>query len=233
MIRILAIEDEPHALSHLVKMLSELPGIEVVGEATNGVDGLAKVVELKPDAVFLDIRMPGMDGIELMKLLPEPRPALVFTTAHRDHAIDAFDGGAVHYLLKPISRVGVAQALSRIRPRQDPLQKEWLRLPARVKGQRRLLKPEEVEALIADLGDCLAWTKEGRLRVEGTLAHWEDRLSESGFVRVHRNALVRLDSVIGLSESDELVLPSGRLAVAKRRMDEIRRVLGLSINFIR
>jgi len=227
MIRILAIEDEPHALRHLVTMLSELPGVIVVGEATNGVDGLAKIAGLKPDAVFLDIRMPGMDGIELMKLLPEPRPALVFTTALREHAIDAFEGGAVHYLLKPISRVGVAQALSRIRPRQDPLQKEWLRLPTRAKGQRRLLRPEEVDALIADLGDCLAWTKEGPMRIEGTLAHWEDRLFDSGFLRVHRNALVRLDAVIGLTESDELVLPSGRLAVAKRRLDEIQRVLGM------
>ena len=227
MIRIVAIEDEPHALRHLVKMLSELPGVLVVGEAVNGVEGLAKISELRPDAVFLDIRMPGLDGIELMQLLPEPRPALVFTTAHKDHALDAFDGGAVHYLLKPISRIGVAQALSRIRPHQDPLQEEWLRLPVRMKGQRRLLRPEEIDALVADLGDCLAWTKEGTLRVEGTLTHWEGRLAAHGFTRAHRNALVCLEAVVGLSEADELVLPTGRISVAKRRLEEIQRTLGL------
>ena len=227
MVRVLVIEDEPHAMRHLVKMLAELPGIQVVGEASNGFEGLAKITELRPDAVFLDIRMPGMDGIELMRLMPEPRPALVFTTAHKDHAIDAFDGGAVHYLLKPISRVRVAQAISRIQPRLDPLQKEWLRIPIRMKGQQRFLRPEEVDAVVADLGDCLAWTREGTLRVEGTLANWEERLVDYGFTRVHRNALVRLEAVHGLSEADELILPGGRLAIAKRRVDDIQRMLGM------
>ena len=227
MVRVLVIEDEPHAMRHLVKMLAELPGIQVVGEASNGFEGLAKITELRPDAVFLDVRMPGMDGIELMRQMPEPRPALVFTTAHKDHAIDAFDGGAVHYLLKPISRVRVAQAISRIQPRLDPLQKEWLRIPIRMKGQQRFLRPEEVDAVVADLGDCLAWTREGTLRVEGTLANWEERLVDYGFTRVHRNALVRLEAVQGLSEADELILPGGRLAIAKRRVDDIQRMLGM------
>jgi DNA-binding LytR/AlgR family response regulator len=162
-----------------------------------------------------------------MHMLPEPRPALVFVTAYPQHAIEAFAGGAVHYLLKPISRVGVAQALSRIRPKDEPLQKEWLRLPVRKKGSTRLLRPEEVEALVADLGDCMAWTPEGRLPVDGTLAHWEERLTEHGFLRVHRNALVRLDAVREMTEADELVLHSGRLAISRRRMDEVRKALGI------
>ncbi len=227
MVRVIVVEDEPLARQHLVKMLRELPGVEVVGEAAHGAEGLHLVAELKPDAAFLDIRMPGMDGIELMHLLPEPRPALIFTTAHKDHALDAFEGGAIHYLLKPISRVGVAQALARVRPRQDPLQKEWLRLPVRRKGSRRLLRPEDVDALVADLGDCLAWTSEGTQRVEGTLVQWEERLEGHGFVRVHRNALVRLEAILEVAEGDELVLPSGRLPIAKRRVEEVQRMLGL------
>lgn len=227
MVRVVVIEDEPLARQHLTKMLRELPGVDVVGEAGHGLEGLKLIQTLRPDAAFLDIRMPGMDGIELMRILPEPRPALIFTTAHKDHALDAFEGGALHYLLKPISRVGVAQALARVRPAQDPLQKEWLRIPVRLKGARRLLRPEEVDALIADLGDCLAWTAEGPLRVEGTLAHWEERLSAHGFKRAHRNALVRLGAVREVLESDELVLPSGRLPIAKRRLEEIKRLLGI------
>jgi DNA-binding LytR/AlgR family response regulator len=227
MIRIVVIEDEPLAREHLVELLSELPGVAVVASVENGRLGLAGIAEHQPDAVFLDIEMPGIKGTELMHMLPDPRPSLVFVTAYPQHAIEAFAGGAVHYLLKPISRVGVAQALSRIRPKDEPLQKEWLRLPVRKKGATRLLWPEEVEALVADLGDCMAWTPEGRLPVDGTLAHWEERLADHGFMRVHRNALVRLDAVLEMTTEDELVLATGRLVISRRRMDEVRRTLGL------
>lgn len=227
MIRIVVIEDEPLAREHLVELLSELPGVAVVASVENGRLGLAGIAEHQPDAVFLDIEMPGIKGTELMHMLPDPRPSLVFVTAYPQHAIEAFAGGAVHYLLKPISRVGVAQALSRIRPKDEPLQKEWLRLPVRKKGATRLLRPEEVEALVADLGDCMAWTPEGRLPVDGTLAHWEERLADHGFMRVHRNALVRLDAVLEMTTEDELVLATGRLVISRRRMDEVRRTLGL------
>lgn len=227
MIRIVVVEDEPLARQHLVELLGELPGVAVVASAENGRLGLAAIAEHRPDAVFLDIEMPGIKGTELMHMLPEPRPALVFVTAYPQHALEAFAGGAVHYLLKPISRVAVAQALSRIRPKDEPLQKEWLRIPVRKKGTTRLLRPEEVEALVADLGDCVAWTPEGRLPVDGTLSHWEERLAELGFMRVHRNALVRLDAVREVTAEDELVLATGRLPISRRRMEEVRRSLGL------
>lgn len=227
MIRIVVVEDEPLARQHLVDLLGELPGVVVVAAAENGRLGLAAIAEHQPDAVFLDIEMPGIKGTELMHMLPEPRPSLVFVTAYPQHAIEAFAGGAVHYLLKPISRVGVAQALSRVRPKDEPLQKEWLRIPVRKKGTTRLLRAEEIDALVADLGDCIAWTAEGRLPVDGSLAHWEDRLSDHGFMRVHRNALVRLEAVREMTVEDELVLPTGRLTISRRRMEEVRRTLGL------
>ena len=227
MIRIVVIEDEPLARQHLVDLLSELPGVAVVASAENGRLGLAAIAEHKPDAVFLDIEMPGIKGTELMHMLPEPKPSIVFVTAYPQHAIEAFAGGAVHYLLKPISRVNVAQALSRIRPKGDPLQKEWLRIPVRRKNGTRLLKPEEIEALVADLGDCVAWTEAGKLPVDGSLAHWEERLSEHGFLRVHRNALVRLDAVRELGTEDELRLNTGNLPISRRRMEEVRKALGI------
>ncbi len=227
MIRIVVVEDEPLARQLLVKLLGELPGVEVVGEATHGLEGLQLASELRPDAIFLDVEMPGMSGTELMTLLPEPRPAIVFVTAYREHAVEAFAGGAAHYLLKPISRVALAQALSRIRPKEDPLQKGWLRLPVRRRGSTRLLRPEEVEALVADLGDCQAWTPEGPLPVDGRLAHWEERLASHGYARIHRNALVRLDAVRELTDEGEVVLSATRLQVSVRRLEEIRALLGL------
>lgn len=227
MIRVVVVEDEPLARQHLVDMLAELPGIEVAAAVENGRAGLAAIAERRPDAVFLDIEMPGIKGIELMHLLAEPRPALVFVTAYPQHAVEAFAGGAVHYLLKPISRIGVAQAISRIRPKDEPLQKEWRRIPVRRKSGTRLLQPDEVDALVADLGDCVAWTGGERLPVDGTLAFWEERLKDQGFVRVHRNALVRVAAIRELSAEDDLVLPSGRIPVSRRRMEELRRTLGL------
>lgn len=205
-VRVVVVEDEPLALAHLSDLLAEQPCVAVIARASNGREGLAAVATHNPDAVFLDVEMPGMSGTELMHALPEPRPAVVFVTAYPQHAVEAFAGGAVHYLLKPVSRLGVAQALSRLRPKDDPLQAAWLRIPARRRGGTRLLKPEEVDALVADLGDCAAWTEEGPLPVDGTLAHWEERLEGSGFVRVHRKALVRLDAVREISADGELVM---------------------------
>jgi len=227
MIRIVIVEDEPLARQHLAELLEELPGVLAAAAAENGRLGLAAIAEHRPDAVFLDIEMPGLKGTELMHLLPEPRPGIVFVTAFPQHAVEAFAGGAAHYLLKPISRIGVAQALARIRPKDEPLQREWLRIPVRRKSGTRLLRPEEVEALVADLGDCMAWTREGRLPVDGSLSHWEERLADHGFLRVHRNALVRLEAVREMTAEDELVLEAGRIPMSRRRMEEVRKVLGM------
>lgn len=227
MIRVGVVEDEPLARQHLVDLLSELPGVVVAFAARNGRDGLAAAVQERPDALFLDVEMPGIKGTELSHLLPDPKPALVFVTAYPQHAVEAFAVGASHYLLKPISRIGVAQALARVRPKDEPLQKEWRRIPVRRKSGTRLIQPEEVEALVADLGDCVAWTAAGRLPVDGTLAFWEERLRDQGFVRVHRNALARLGAILELSAEGELVLPSGRIPVSRRRMEEVRSALGI------
>lgn len=227
MIRIVVVEDEPLARRELVALLSEWPGTRVVAEAENGRLGLAAILDHRPDAVFLDIEMPGLKGTELLQALPEPRPAVVFVTAYAQHAVDAFAGGATHYLLKPVTRIGLAQALSRIRPKTDPLQSAWLRIPVRRKSGTRLLKPEEVDALVADLGDATAWTAEGRLPVDGSLNHWEERLQDQGFLRVHRNALVRIAAVMEVTADEELVLSTGRIPISRRRMEDVRRMLGL------
>ena len=160
-VRVVVVEDEPLALARLCDLLEEQPGVEVVARAASGREGLAAAAAHRPDALFLDVEMPGMSGTELMHALREPRPDVVFVTAYPQHAVEAFAGGAVHYLLKPVSRVGVAQALSRLRPKDDPLQAAWLRIPARRRSGTRLLRPEEVDALVADLGTA----RRGRRRV--------------------------------------------------------------------
>lgn len=81
--------------------------------------------------------------------------------------------------------------------------------------------------MVADLGDCVAWTREGKLPVDGTLAHWEERLSDHGFLRVHRNAIVRLEAVREIGAQDELRLATGDLAISRRRMEEVKKALGI------
>jgi DNA-binding LytR/AlgR family response regulator len=225
MIRILVAEDEPGNRKLLVGYLRELPGVEVIGEAVNGVQALDLATRLKPDALFLDIEMPGLRGTELAATLLEPRPRIIFVTAYPQHAVEAFRLGAIHYLLKPVTRVDVAQALTRLYPLESAARQEWLRIPIRQRGALRLLAPEDVEALQADLGDCMALTTQGKLRVEGTLAQWEERLEPHGFFRVHRNALVRLGAVLEIMEGGEVRLPSGVLSLSRRR-EALERALG-------
>jgi DNA-binding LytR/AlgR family response regulator len=140
--------------------------------------------------------------------------------------VAAFQLGAVHYLLKPVTRVDVAQALVRLFPQVASARPEWLRIPIRERHGLRMLPPEEVEALVADLGDCLALTAGGRLRVEGTLAQWEERLEPFGFFRIHRNALVRLAAVRGLTDGGDVILPSGTLPLSRRRREALEQALG-------
>lgn len=230
MIRILVAEDEPASRHLLVGYLRELPGVEVVGEASHGLEALDLAGRLHPDALFLDIDMPGLKGIEVAAVLSgastRPSPRIVFVTAHPQYAVDAFRLGAAHYLLKPVTRVDVAQALARLFPREASARPEWLRIPVRERRGLRMLPPEEVEAIVADLGDCLALTAEGRLRVEGTLSQWEERLEPLGFFRIHRNALVRLKAVRSLSDEDEVILPSATLTLSRRRREALEQALG-------
>ena len=223
MIRAIVVDDDVRSRTLLVGYLEELPGLEVVGEAGDGLEGRRLIEQLRPDAVFLDVEMPGLSGPKLARALADPRPALVFVTAHAEHALEAFRLGAVHYLLKPVNRVELAQALTRLYPAQA--RREWLRIPARVHGNLRLLDPQDVDALVADLGDCLAWTREGQLRVEGTLAQWEERLASCGFTRAHRNALVRVEAILELRKDGTLALPSGQLALSRRRREQLERLL--------
>jgi len=108
---VLIVEDEPLARQRLTSLLEELPGYELAGTAANGDAGLALCRSLNPDLLLLDVRMPGMDGIELaqaLETLPEP-PLIIFTTAYERYALDAFGVNAVDYLLKPISKARLAR----------------------------------------------------------------------------------------------------------------------------
>src|SRR5215510_15590730 len=116
--RVLIVDDEDPARAILREMLAGVPGVEVVGESSNGFEAVRAAGELKPDCVFLDIQMPRLDGFEVMELL-DPSVAVVFVTAYDQYAVKAFDVHAVDYVLKPFSEARLGEALARARARLE------------------------------------------------------------------------------------------------------------------
>ena len=114
-IRVLIVDDEQPARERLRRLLSEMPDVNIVGEAEDGEHAMEEIARIGPDLLFLDIQMPGCTGMEVAASLPSPRPDIIFCTAFDQYAVDAFELSAVDYLLKPINRARLAQALDRVR----------------------------------------------------------------------------------------------------------------------
>jgi two-component system, LytTR family, response regulator AlgR len=199
-LRVLIVDDEPPARERLKSLLVEIPDTEVVGEAANGQQSLARAHELAPDVVLLDVRMPGMDGIEVarhLNTLAEP-PAVIFTTAFDEYAVNAFDAHAVGYLLKPIRKEKLAAALARAgrltRPQLQKIaathnEKRRTHIAARRREGLRLIPIEEVQFFFAEQKYTTVRHVNGEDLIEDSLRALEEEF-ETAFVRIHRNALV-------------------------------------------
>lgn len=250
--RALIVDDEPVARQILREEL-ELLNSEIVGEAENGESALLQILSLKPDVVFLDIQMPVMGGFEMLSHLAErgqaTQPAIVMVTAYDQHAIKAFEAGAIDYLLKPASKQRIALALARAartleRPGQaaskiTALQEFGPRLKEEAKarkvvgklgGEFFLLNVKEVLAFQAD-GD-LTWivTAKQKFLAMQNLRALEMRLGDSNFRRIHRNALVNVEQIRKMSTITSqrwlLTLNNGQeFVVSKRQAKNVRQVL--------
>jgi len=224
--RILLVDDEAPARDRLRRLIAELGGHEVVGEAGDGASALRAVGALQPELVLLDVRMPGMSGLELayhIATLEHP-PAVVFATAHDEFAIDAFDARAIGYLLKPVRAERLASALARAaqlkRDELDALadavggREARRHICARVRGELRLVPIEEVLYFRADLKYVTVRHLHGEVLIEESLKALEDEFA-ARFVRIHRNALVALDRVEALERD-----PEGHARLRLRGCDE-------------
>src|SRR5712692_2604033 len=210
-IRTLIVDDERIARQVLREELELLPEVVVVGEAENGKEALRQIVDLQPDLVFLDLQMPGMGGFEVVRNLSGSRlPVIVIVTAFHQHAIEAFEAGAVDYLLKPVraprlhkaverakSLLGkpleIAETLARIATADAPASPR--KLVGRIGRDYYLLDTDEVLALQAE-GE-LVWivTSKRRFLATQTLRTIEASLQPASFQRVHRNAIVNVTHV--------------------------------------
>jgi two-component system, LytTR family, response regulator AlgR len=200
-LRVLIVDDEPPARERLRSMLAEFGEFEVIGEAGHGEQALSLVDRLLPDIVLLDVRMPGVDGLEVARQLAglaEP-PAVIFTTAFDEYALQAFDSQAIAYLLKPIRaeklKVALAKAGRLTRPQLQQVanatQESAQRSHIGVRGRDglKLIPVEEVLCFHADQKYTTVKHLKGEDLIEDSLKTLEEEFTAS-FVRIHRNALV-------------------------------------------
>ncbi|NJD32932.1 MAG: response regulator transcription factor [Gammaproteobacteria bacterium] len=199
--RALIVDDEPPARERLRSLLGELDDVTVAGEAANGREALEMCARLDPDVVLLDIRMPGMDGIEAARHLAalEDPPAVIFTTAYDQYAVEAFETQAVGYLLKPVRREKLERAirhaarvagsqLMRIAERSD-LGRRRTQICARLGDQLRLIPVEDVFYFSAGQKYVTVRHRGGSDLIDEPLRALADEFAPD-FVRIHRNSLV-------------------------------------------
>lgn len=251
MFRVLIADDEQPARTRLRMMLEELsPDITITGEAENGKQAILHVRNKKPDALFLDIRMPVLDGFDVMDLLGDACPPVVFITAYDEHAIKAFEVHALDYLLKPVRKERLKETVDRLTENQssksrlqanqklagrDTIKGRTLlqKIPVNYKQEIRFVNHDEIAWVEAD--GKLTWvhTKNGtKYRTDFTLNKLEERLQGSAFFRVHRSAIANLDTAQKMEPwfkgGYRITLNNGtELDVARRRVSLLKKRLGM------
>ncbi|MBK8164086.1 MAG: response regulator transcription factor [Gammaproteobacteria bacterium] len=224
--RLLLADDEAPARARLRSLLGEIGADEIVGEAANGREALELADRLRPDVVLLDIRMPGIDGIEAAGHLAgyEQPPAVIFTTAYGDYALEAFEMHAVDYLLKPIRRQRLAEALAKARrlsrSRLDAVRDMLPGAPsrthicARARGQMVLIPVKEIIYFRADHKYVTVRHLHGEVLIEEPLKDLAEEFA-GRFLRIHRNTLIAVSFLAGLTKT-----PDGLHMVSLRGVEE-------------
>ena len=244
--KVLIVDDEPPARARLKQILEDEPNYEFVGEAANGNEAITQAAMLMPDIVLLDIRMPGLDGIETARHLAtlENPPAVVFTTAYDEYAVEAFDARAIGYLLKPIRRSRLAAALeqaAKLAPSTLAAVATQARLPekrrhvcARALGKLRLIPIREVYCFRADQKYVAVEHENGCDLIDESLKSLAKEFGDE-FVRIHRGALVALRFIDHIEKDangkSHVVLRQNsqvddkELIISRRHLAEVRRRL--------
>ena len=240
-LRALVVDDEAPARRRLGRQLEEL-GVEVVGEAEDGEQALTQARALSPDVIFLDVRMPGVDGLTLAQRHTD-LPPVVFCTAYDEFAVKAFEVNAVDYLLKPVRAERLAAAVEKVRAKQGASQ-------ARVAKALEAVAPAQATRVVSSTRGTVRFFDARQLTrfwssdkytvfvaegeehlIEESLSTLEERLAPHGFLRVHRAELIRLDAVKSLSTADgmhEVKLADGQVAkVSRRSVGAVKEALGL------
>ncbi len=207
--RVIVVDDETLARSILIEHLAKVPDVQVIGQAANGFEAVKLAEETQPDLIFLDIQMPKLSGFEVLELLGERAPAVIFTTAFDEYALRAFEVHAVDYLLKPVEparlKEAVERAAERLRNRAPQPSAQQLAVAARPPGKtlERVLIRHEGRVHVLPLeridyveaqDDYLAFASNGkRLRKQQTMSELETQLDPTRFVRIHRSFILNIE----------------------------------------
>jgi two-component system response regulator AlgR len=240
--KVLIVDDEKPACERLINLLATMPDYQACGAAGNGVEALQMAQIQHPDIVLMDIRMPGMDGLEAARHLihlKEP-PAIIFTTAYGEHALEAFETHATDYLLKPVRKERLEQALRNARnPNRAQLAglaqaatgTTRTHLCARLGEKLKLIPIEQVIYFLADQKYVTVCNLQGEVLIEDSLKSLESELADR-VLRIHRNALVGTAHLVGLERT-----PQGRYQVilqgSDARLEVSRRHLAAIKHFLR
>jgi DNA-binding LytR/AlgR family response regulator len=237
-LRLLAVDDELPALADLVRMLEASAAVGDVESAASAEEALVALGDDHDiDAVFLDVRMPGLDGLELARVLRrfERPPAVVFVSAFDDAAVSAFELAALDYLVKPVSRRRLDEAIERVArraARPESADEETVAVDALRGGGTRLLARSSILYLQAHGDYVRVASEDGRFLLRARLSDLEERWAAHGFVRVHRGFVVNLKRAVEvrprLNGTAVLVMADGaEVPIARRQVGELRRKLGV------
>jgi DNA-binding LytR/AlgR family response regulator len=230
-LRVLIADDEPIARQVLREHVEAIPGLEVAGEAATGAEALQRILDLKPDLVLLDLQMPELDGLATVRSLRGDRaPLIIFVTAHEQHALDAFEVGAVDYLLKPVRRERLEKAVEKAR-RQAPSPAPATPVTPAA-SLRKIVGRRGSDMYLLDPGEIVAFQAEGELvhiilagqryLSEYSLKALEDKLDNPRFRRIHRGTIINTDHIRKISPLSSkrwlLKMSNGFEAVVSKRL---------------
>lgn len=248
MIKVLIVDDEALARNRLARLLSAFSDLQVVGEASNGLEALQVSQELKPDLAFLDIEMPELNGLEVAEAWSAEGPSVVFVTAYSEHALKAFELSALDYLVKPVVPERLAETVERIRKRKTPAPPDHFqealdilehgrskrRMAVKCGNKYRVFNPSQVSAVIAKDHYAVLLVDGQELLSDDRLETLAQRLDPKKFLRIHRSAIINLDYLKELEHEGDrkyaavLSDPAKtRLPISRERLDDLKRELGL------
>jgi two-component system, LytTR family, response regulator LytT len=240
---VLAVDDELPALRDLARLLRSSPAVDTVDIAAGSGEAIAKIAQQTYDAIFLDVRMPEVDGLEFARIVGRfaNPPFVVFVTAYEDAAIDAFQMRALDYLLKPVARRRLDETLARVqaaaseseaRPGRDTGHGDIIAAQNLRGGALRLVRRSAVLYVEASEDYVRLVCDDGRFLLRGTLLDFERRWEQHGFVRVHRRYLANLGRAVEvrpqLNGAASLLFPNDvSIPISRRRLGELVRRLGM------
>jgi len=207
------VDDEKFSRVSLKKLLKSHPQIEIIDEASDGVEAVEKIEARKPDLIFLDIQMPGLSGFDVLRNLNvDPKPKVVFVTAYDQYAVKAFEVSAVDYLLKPIDESRLRQTIEKIQESGRVKEEDYARIgklltqleksrtspphiPLRRGKRIILMNPSEIHYLKSEQGVTIVLTQTGEYWTSYSLAEMEGMLDDQIFFRTHRSAIINLNKI--------------------------------------